>query len=212
MKKLTRSRSVPRRRQQRGVVLFVALIAMVLLSLAGVALVRSVDTSNSIAGNIAFRQGSIGPINTAIEMAIDGIFKSKSIALLNQNNISQGYYALLQPGEQPNGIPDVLAGDYATMSAKYSAAGLPAPVTDLTTKMEVRSVIERVCTDVGPGPWAVHPYTCDTLPPKLSGAGTDNTGGVSLSNLVAQIPNYRVTVRVDMPNSNTVSHAQAFVR
>ena len=32
-------------RRQRGVVLFVALIAMVILSLAGVALVRTVDSS-----------------------------------------------------------------------------------------------------------------------------------------------------------------------
>ena len=196
-------------RRQQGIALFVALIAMVLLSLAGIALVRSVDTTNSVATNIAFRQGSIGPVNFAIEKAIDDLFKSKVIALQNADDLAHSYYATLQPGEKPNGVPLVLAGDYATMSAAYSTAGLPAPTIDGTTKMEVRAVIERVCRAVGPSPWLVTIGTCDTLPPKVSPAGTDNKyKPIPLP----PIPNFRVTVRVDLPNSNTVSHAQAFVR
>ncbi len=85
--------------------LFVALIAMVMLSLAGIALVRSIDTTNSVATNIAFRQGSIGPVNAAIEAAVDALFKSKTIALQNIDNKPLGYYALLQPAEAPNGVP-----------------------------------------------------------------------------------------------------------
>jgi len=197
------------RRHQQGVALFVALIGMVLLSLAGIALVRSIDTTTSVASNIAFRQGSIGPVNQAIEEAIDKLFKSKTIALQNVNNKALGYYALLQPGEKPNGVPDVLAGDYATMSAKYSAAGLPAVVADPVTLMEVRSVIERVCSSAAAAPWPVTIGSCDTLPPKVSPAGTDNKyKPIPLP----PIPNFRVTVRVDLPNSNTVSHAQAFLR
>ena len=42
---------------QSGVVLFIALIVLVAMSLAGVALVRSVDTNLLIAGNLAFKQG-----------------------------------------------------------------------------------------------------------------------------------------------------------
>ena len=71
--------SRPRPRQQRGVVLFVALIAMVILSLAGVALVRSVDTSTGVAGNIAFRQASIAAVNDAIEHSVNAVFKAKTI-------------------------------------------------------------------------------------------------------------------------------------
>ena len=41
---------------QRGLVLFFALIALVAMSLAALALVRSVDTSTLISGNLAFRQ------------------------------------------------------------------------------------------------------------------------------------------------------------
>jgi len=208
MRTHTASSSV--RSHQQGVALFVALIAMVLLSLAGIALVRSVDTTSSVATNIAFRQGSIGPVNQAIEQAIDRLFRSKTIASQNTNNPALGYFAILQPGEKPNGVPDVLAGDYTAMTAKYAAAGLPAASVDGTTKMEVRAVIERVCSGVGPGPWPVTIGNCDTLPPKVSDAGTDNRLGGGLP--LPPIPNFRVTVRVDLPNSNTVSHAQAFVR
>jgi hypothetical protein len=202
------------RSHQRGIALFVALIGMVLLSLAGIALVRSVDTTSSVATNIAFRQASVGPISRAIEDAIYNMFKAPLALRIPQtiHNPGRGYYALLQPLEKPNGVPDVLAGDYLTMSAKYAAAGLPAAVVDINTKMEVRSVIERVCSDAvtpPPGPWPVSIGTCDTLPPKVSPAGTDNKyKPIPLP----PIPNFRVTVRVDLPNSNTVSHAQAFLR
>jgi len=202
------------RGHQRGIALFVALIGMVLLSLAGIALVRSVDTTSSVATNIAFRQASVGPVSKAIEDAIYNMFKAPVALRIAQtvHNPGRGYYALLQPLEKPNGVPDVLAGDYATMSAKYAAAGLPAAVVDINTKMEVRSVIERVCSDAvipAPGPWPVSIGRCDTLPPKVSPAGTDNKyKPIPLP----PIPNFRVTVRVDLPNSNTVSHAQAFLR
>jgi hypothetical protein len=202
------------RSRQRGIALFVALIGMVLLSLAGIALVRSVDTTSSVATNIAFRQASVGPVSNAIENAVYNMFKAPVALRIGQNvhNAGRGYYALLQDAEKPNGVPDVLAGDYATMSAKYAAAGLPAAVVDINTKMEVRSVIERVCYRGAvppPAPWPVSIGTCDTLPPKVSPAGTDNKyKPIPLP----PIPNFRVTVRVDLPNSNTVSHAQAFLR
>ncbi len=201
-----RLHSTSARRQQQGVALFVALIAMVILSLAGLALVRSIDTTSSVVGNIAFRQGSIGPINQAIEVANNALFKAKTINQL-ADDTTQGYYAELQLGEKSNGVPAVLAGDFATMSANYATAGLPAAVVDAKTLMEVRSIIERVCNAPG-DPNIIG--SCDTLPPKVSKAGTDNKtgGGIPLP----AIPNFRVTVRVDLPNSNTVSHAQAFMR
>jgi type IV pilus assembly protein PilX len=44
---------------ERGVVLLVALIILVALTLAGVALIRSVDTANIIAGNLSFRESAV---------------------------------------------------------------------------------------------------------------------------------------------------------
>jgi hypothetical protein len=56
--------------KQRGVVLFFTLIALVVMSLAAVALIRSVDTSTMIAGNLAFRQSGTSSTDTGMEAAI----------------------------------------------------------------------------------------------------------------------------------------------
>ena len=61
-------------RDQRGVALFVALIVMVAMSLAGVALIRSIDTTTSVTGNIAFRQSALLQANWAIEDAIAHVY------------------------------------------------------------------------------------------------------------------------------------------
>ena len=193
-----------RRRHQQGVALFVALVAIVLLSLAGIAMMRSVETTTSVASNIAFRQGSIGPVNQAIEAAVDALFTSSTIVVQEVDDAAHGYYALLQPAEQTNGVPYVLAGDYVSMKARYAAAGLPAVVADPATQAEVRSMIERVCTSALPPPWPFTIGSCDTLPHRLIPARTENN--------FQPIPSFRVTVRVDIPNSNTVAHAQSFLR
>jgi len=57
--------------RQRGVVLFFALIALVVMSLAAVALIRSVDTNTLIAGNLAFKQAATSSGDSGLEMAID---------------------------------------------------------------------------------------------------------------------------------------------
>ncbi len=56
--------------KQRGVVLFFTLIALLAMSLAAVALIRSVDTSTMIAGNLAFKQSATSSGDAGIEAAI----------------------------------------------------------------------------------------------------------------------------------------------
>lgn len=208
-------RGVPAARRQRGVVLFIALIAMVVMSLAGVALIRAVDTTGSVAGNLAFRQASIAAVNQAVEDAVDALFdikakatavppvlaRPKLIANLNADDSAHWYYASLQAGEKPNGVPAVLDGTYAAMKITYPFAAFTYP----TTKAEVRMVIERICNAVG----APNIQICDELPPKVSVAKT------SMKNIgptIPPIPLYRVTVRVDLPSANTVTYAQAIVK
>ena len=69
----------PRIERQRGVVLFIALIVMVAMSLAAIALIRSVDTTNILIGNLAFRQASILPANIAVEQAAAALFADAAI-------------------------------------------------------------------------------------------------------------------------------------
>jgi len=196
-------------RRQHGVVLFIALIAMVVMSLAGVALIRSVDTTGSVAGNLAFREASIPAVNMAVEEAVQALYISKTIVNTEVNDAAHRYYAKLQPGELANGVPAVLSGTYATMKAAYPA--LFGVTTYPTTKAEVRAVIERICSPASP----VLPLTvpqklqwCDTLPPKVSVAKTSMK---KVGATLPPIPLYRVTVRVDLPGTNTASYAQVML-
>lgn len=193
----------PSPRAQHGVVLFVALIAMVILALAGVALMRAVDTTAGVAGNLAFRNASYPAVNEAIEESINAIFKAKTVADTLSNDASQNYFAAIQPNESKQGVPALLQGSYTSMKATFDGAG-HINYTDPVSGAEVRWMVERICNDVG----AVSLGKCDTLPPKVSQAGTDNKPGIPLP----PIPLFRITVRTDIPNTNAVSYAQTFVK
>jgi Tfp pilus assembly protein PilX len=77
---------------QRGVVLLLALIILVAMTLAGIGMMRSVDTGNLIAGNMAFRQatmsagdaGTSAGFNALVSVGNSGNGADKII--LNYNN------------------------------------------------------------------------------------------------------------------------------
>jgi hypothetical protein len=54
--------------------MFIALLVMVALSLAGLALIRSADTATVVSGNLAFKQSAIYAIDRSVEQAIDALF------------------------------------------------------------------------------------------------------------------------------------------
>jgi type IV pilus assembly protein PilX len=59
--------------KQRGVVLFLTLIALLAMSLAAVALIRSVDTSAMILGNLAFKESARNSADAGFQGAINEI-------------------------------------------------------------------------------------------------------------------------------------------
>ena len=65
-----RSARTGRPARQDGAVLVVAIIVMVVMMLASIALVRSVDTGNLIAGNLAFQRSATHSADAAVEAAI----------------------------------------------------------------------------------------------------------------------------------------------
>jgi hypothetical protein len=197
-------------RRQRGVVLFVALIAMLLLSLAGIALVRSVETSLGVAGNLGFRHTSIAPVNQAIEQAIEDVFKT-AVVDTKADDMLHNYFSQLQPGESRVGVPALLQGDYSTMKAAYAAKVLAPEWTDPVSGTELRWVVERMCNAPAVSDKEIIGH-CDILPPKVPSAGTDNKCVVEPCLTLPPIPVFRITVRADVVNTNAVSYAQAFVK
>jgi type IV pilus assembly protein PilX len=190
--------------RERGIVVFVALIAMVLLSLAAVAIMRSVHTNTLVVGNLAFRQAATSLSTAAVEKAVYDLFPpTKTIADLNNHDLARNYYATHQAGEDANGIPAALQG--ANPPPLYP--GGAQVVTDAATGNTLRYVVERMCIPGALGKPAA-PNECEMIPPKQSYAKeTQLKKGIPLP----KIPYYRMTVRVDGPG-NSVSFSQAMLR
>jgi len=190
--------------RQRGVVLFIALIVMVALSLAAIALIRSVDTTTTVIGNLAFRQASILPANMAVEEAAAALFSDADIAGAiripnrDSNLPAENYFAFWQNSDDARGIPAQLQKRTAFTQTKML---VDASLTGAQT--EVRYVIERMCVAAAPPTNA----NCNLLPP--TGPFGTTVGDSSLA--LPSVPYYRVTIRVDGPQ-NTASFVQAMLR
>lgn len=77
---------------QRGISLLFALMALVVISLAAVALVRSVDTGSLVIGNLGFKQDATAAASQAAEQAITYL-NNNAGATLQKDQANSGYYA-----------------------------------------------------------------------------------------------------------------------
>lgn len=197
----------PGARAQRGVVLFIALIVLVAMTLASVALIRSVDTATLGAGNIAFRQamsqwaerGIAGAMAKFDPFAAPAGFFS-TVANANAHQAAHNYCASLLPTDA-RGVPLVLVTP--TANKECDSAPLAAANEVVTATGErLRYVIERLCTQAG-----VPDQTICNVEQVLPTGGTVGSG----PHLGTTVPLYRVTVRVDGPR-NTVHFSQVIFK
>jgi Tfp pilus assembly protein PilX len=181
------------RHQQRGVVLFVAVIVLIVMSLAGLALMRQMGAGTSIAGNIAFKE-------TATSVADRGVESARAWLLSNPNllwadNPTLGYYATWAGGVDPAGYTWTNAGSVLMTGAD----------SDSNTGHETRYIIQRLCQNVGSP--VVPGQSCSDGVVNNSGS---TRGGASYGNPNFEPPPgpfYRVTARVTGPR-NTFSFVQ----
>jgi type IV pilus assembly protein PilX len=194
--------TVMQSKQQKGVVLFVALIALVVMSLAAVALIRSVDTSTIIAGNLATKQSATTSGDSGIETALNWMSAVSNPTTFNANSAAQAYYAT------SNADPMTFAWNAADSLPADDVSGvIDANGTDASGNT-VRYVVQRMCRNTG----LASPGNCLFGAPVV---GTSSLAVVDLTGAGAgtsteQSPLYRVTARVVGPK-NTVSFLQAFV-
>ncbi|MDP4300095.1 pilus assembly PilX family protein [Leptothrix discophora] len=88
-----RSPRLAARIAQRGVSLVFSLITLVALSLAAVALIRSVDTGATILGNLSFKQDTLLAADEATRQAIAWLDNNKTGTVLHASIQAQGYSA-----------------------------------------------------------------------------------------------------------------------
>lgn len=202
------------KRRQRGVVLMIALIALVAISLAGIALMRSVDAGLMITGNLAFKQTAAQAGDAGTEAALDWI--EANSADLGADVAAAGYYATwrmacdLLASRTADANDDVAWG---VADAPRPGCGMVAVAVDasrLPDGYTATYVINRMCDSAGaPNDPSVY---CSAFLTSSGGTGSTKVGAsygqMPLSGTAQQY--YRVTTRVVGPRS-TESVVQAIV-
>lgn len=190
---------------QQGIVLPITLIVLVAMTLAGIALLRSIDTSSIIAGNLAFKQSATASGDSGIESAITWL--TTNAKTLDQDQMSNGYYATRQDaldmtGNMSSGAADNLNWD-DTGRVKTLAADAAGNV--------VSYVIHRMCAAAGP----LDASTCSTEQSVKSGSSKGLLRPMMSYQQgswqeLANRGYYRITARVTGPR-NTTSFVQVVV-
>jgi Tfp pilus assembly protein PilX len=185
-------------------VLIIALVVLVAMTLAAVALVRSVDTSNVIAGNLAFQQAATHSADTGIETAIAWLQSNSAGGTLDSDSPTNGYAA---NGSDPNLSPAAnVSWDsfWHTQSARVRRA-TPEGQTDSAGNV-VHYAIDRLCRNSGAKTAGA---SCSASPVVQAASGNaEEAGDIQL--YAPSVVYYRITVRVAGPR-NTVSYVQAVV-
>ena len=99
------------RHGQGGVVLFISLIVLVAMSLAGIALLRSVDTTVMVSGNIALKQSSILGADQGTQAAVVWLEANVSGATLQMTNAALGYFSSLPLPDPDDWFEDAVWSD-----------------------------------------------------------------------------------------------------
>lgn len=145
--------------RERGVSLLFALLALVSLSLAGVALVRSVDTSALVMGNLGFKQDATAAADKATQAAIATVFGPASAVDRNVNNEAVGYYAIAHESIDATGQRtseasrelinwDLNSCAYATNTAMATCLVRPSDEIEFNGN-KMRYVVFRLCSATG---------------------------------------------------------------
>jgi hypothetical protein len=106
MKKTVHPQSIRRSgaARQRGLVLMLVLIVLGILGLAGAAVMRSVDTGNTIAGNHSFQQTALHASERAVADALT-FLPDLVTAGTTGVNVNNRYFATRQAIRDPRGFP-----------------------------------------------------------------------------------------------------------
>lgn len=189
---------------QRGVVLFITLIVLVAMTLAGIALVRSVSTTTLIAGNLSFQEGATLSGDAGIETAVTWLETNNPATGLYQSNLPMGYVAARQD-------PAIGQSWDAFWANQLIPAGQVRTLSPDAAGNTVSYVIHRMCSPTIPQPFAPTSAgaNCATSPASTTGTGSSRGSGA----IQLQYSNqyyYRITSRIAGPR-NTVSYVQAFV-
>jgi Tfp pilus assembly protein PilX len=190
---------------QRGVILLITLVSLVILLLAATALIRSTNTAALIAGNLALRQSSVASSDRAVSEAVALLATYGQVQTdpwsisSNPFNITAApYYSTLDPALD------------LTASSTWQDGTSSALNTPDAGGNQSRYIIQRVCrpglvVPIVTGTWDTWCLLNYVNIPKGSFQLNKQSVTTPPSNMV-----FRITVRTIGPR-NTISYTQAFV-
>jgi len=197
----------PARPARRGAMLLMALIALTILLIGATAIVRSMNTSMSNTGNLAFKRD----LTNQAERAADTVMTTLRTGALavdtaRQNNLQASNYSATMLPTNAQGIPTALLATDAAFGAAWSTANDIAVTGQAIT---LRWVLDRLCVNNG---------AADESHCTMTDAGTtssdsasqrnsaQNASGTGLGALQRQVV-YRLSIRATGPR-NTQSFLQ----
>jgi type IV pilus assembly protein PilX len=199
---------IAQRASQKGVILVIALIVLVAMTLAAIALIRSVDTSNIVAGNLAFQQSASHSGDAAIEAAVSWLESCNNgggTQLIGDDG-TNGYSADGTSVTHPhNPTAGQTWDDFwrATLSSRSKLLNADAD----SAGNKSFYVIDRLCAN--PGSPTDPGVSCSASTLTSSAKGNAEEGGEIPLNSSALVF-YRITVRTTGPR-NTLSYIQVMV-
>lgn len=173
--------------------LFVAVIALIVMSLVGLALMRQMGSGVSIAGNVSFKENATSVADRGVEDARTWILANT--IMLNADQAAEGYSSTWGTVANP--------ADYDWGNAKVVPS---AP--EGGTGNEIRYVIHRLCAASGPS--NAFGQNCSDGPPMNAGNSMSGGSYGTPNFTVPPVPFYRVTAQVRGPR-NTVSYVQVIM-
>ena len=188
---------------QRGVVLFISLIVLVAMSLAGIALMRSVDSGVMIAGNLAFKQGTTLAGDSGVEAARTALNGMADTLRWNDSAASAYYSSLpVEPG------PDFTGTDSNKTAYDWDAPNKSVTVAGISGVTKVQYVIHRMCIRTNQPADAGCVKGTTTTAGAASNTVRDASSSQNVQQAAAQY--YRITTRV-IGARNTQSFVEVIV-
>lgn len=184
-----------------------SLIVLVSMTVAAIALVRSVDSGVLAAANLAFRQSATMAGEAGLRVGTNWLlgFNNQDPALLYNNDNNAGYWSNAQNAPPTPFNPMTYDWEAAGQSVCADANCVPDVAGNV-----VRYVIHRLCDAAG------NPLVTNCVRAPVSSGTTDGHGAVNYRNLYPTSNSagglggvlYRVSVRITGPR-NTTSYIQA---
>lgn len=187
------------RLKQAGVSLFVVLIGLLSLSLAALGIIRSVDTSTLISGNLGFKNATTAATEQATEEAI------ARLQTIDLTSNSSGFYAsYISDGESALDITGKKGAGIAIAWVSANCGGHTPCIQPRASANQIdgyptQYLITRMCDSTGAPKNCLQPFSDNKC---ISSDGCTNREIIN--------PYYRIVVRATGPK-NSVSYTETYV-